>query len=49
MDIIELKKQTLLAGSAPVLGDDLDGGDPILAPGMEVGPSIEGLPSFIFE
>ena len=32
MDIIELKKQTLLAGSAPGLGGDLGGSDPILSP-----------------
>ena len=32
MDIIELKKQTLLAGSAPILGDDLGSEDLILSP-----------------
>ena len=32
MDVIELKKQTLLAGSTPGLGDDLGNSDPILSP-----------------
>ena len=36
MDMIELKKQTLLAGSTPGLGGDLGGGDPILAPDYDV-------------
>ena len=35
MDIIELKKQTLLAGSAPGLGGDLDNSDPILSPELD--------------
>ena len=35
MDIIELKKQTLLAGSAPGLGGDLGGSDPILSPELD--------------
>ena len=36
MDIIELKKQTLLAGSAPVLGGDFEGtGSDVLAPDLD--------------
>ena len=50
MDIIELKKQTLLAGSAPVLGEDFMDGDDVLAPpGMDFEPTIPGIPSFVFE
>ena len=32
MDVIELKQQTLLAGSTPGLGGDYSGGDPVLSP-----------------
>lgn len=36
MDIIELKKQTLLAGSAPGLGGDFGGtGSDVLAPELD--------------
>lgn len=36
MDIIELKKQTLLAGSAPGLGGDFEGtGSDVLAPEID--------------
>ena len=52
MEIVEIKhQQTLLAGSAPVLDntDDFGTEDPILAPGLDVGPSIPGLPGFVFE
>ena len=37
MDVIELKKQTLLAGSTPGLGGDYSGGDPVLAPNSNNG------------
>ena len=53
MEIVEIKyQQTLLAGSAPALGSDSDEfetEDPILAPGLDVGPSIPGMPGFVFE
>ena len=36
MEIVNIKaNQQLLAGSAPALGGDLEGGDPILAPEMD--------------
>jgi hypothetical protein len=51
MEIVEIKyQQTLLAGSAPALGtEDFETEDPILAPGLDVGPSLPGMPGFVFE
>ena len=41
MDIIELKKQTLLAGSAPGLGGDFEGtGSDVLAPDLDSDLSV---------
>lgn len=36
MEIVDIKaNQQLLAGSAPALGGDLEGGDPILSPELD--------------
>ena len=52
MEIVEIHTPMLLAGSDlninDAIEDAVDAGD-VLAPGMEVGPNIPGVPSFIFE
>ena len=52
MEIVDIHTPMLLAGSDlninSAIEDAVDAGD-VLAPGMEVGPSIPGAPSFIFE
>lgn len=50
MEVVEIKhQQQLLTGSLVITNGEFEPDDPILAPGMDVGPSIPGLPSFIFE
>ena len=52
MEIVEIHTPMLLAGSDlninSSIEDAVDAGD-VLAPGMEVGPNIPGVPGFIFE
>ena len=44
MEIVDINvNQQLLAGSTPVLGGDLEGGDPILAPEMDDELGLFGL------
>ena len=52
MEVVELNMiQPLMTTSMPLVDDTSidDAGDILAPPGMEVGPSIPGAPSFIFE
>ena len=51
MEIVEIEMQQMLAASLPGLTNtEMDGTEEIMAPpGLEVGPNIPGLPSFIFQ
>ena len=52
MEVVELNMiQPLMTTSMPLVDDTtIDDADDILAPpGLDVGPSISGVPSFIFE
>ena len=52
MEVVELNMiQPLMTTSMPLVDDvTIDDAEDILAPpGMEVGPSIPGVPSFLFE
>ena len=52
MEVVELNMiQPLMTTSMPLVDDTtIDDADDILAPpGLDVGPSIPGVPSFIFE
>ena len=53
MEVVELNMiQPLMTTSSMPLVDDTtieDAGDILAPPGLDVGPSIPGVPSFIFE
>ena len=51
MEIVEIEMQQMLAASLPGLtNEEMSGTEEIMAPpGLEVGPNIPGLPSFIFQ
>jgi len=50
MEIVEIHKPMLLAGSMQVYDDvEVESGDIMAPPGMDIGPSIPGIPSFIFK
>ena len=51
MEIVEIKTQMILAASMPGLTNtEMEIGDDVMAPpGLEVGPNIPGMPSFIFQ
>ena len=52
MEVVELNmiQPLMTTSSMPLVDDTIDDADDILAPpGLDVGPSIPGVPSFIFE